>query len=1038
MFQGAGIMQSLFNMGFMGFWIAQLPGAEGGDLTPVQEPVLFLGPRFYIALIAGVVLAFAFQLLLTNLSVAAGISYLGQSSQTSSDEGADSLGTTIRKIGFGVGLWTLVTVTISLFLACFLAIKLSLLEGWDLAAILGLVIWATYFSLLVWVSSTTVGSLIGSVVNTATSGFQAIVGTAAAALGGRAIENRVVSTAEAATAAVTRELRSAIDPISVRHSVEDYLETLPLPELNLSGIRQEFERILSDPALQEAAATGGLGNVTRQTFIDLVSARSDLSKRDLNRIADQLYGAWQRVVGSRGQEAEINARLLDYLKSAHPEDLRSNQLNQKLDQLIDEARTQKLTSEGPATSGIVDQARQYAVSTLTSTLMGAVLGRTDLSDLDVESILNRLRGMASQLSEQSAALPFNTIRNDVENYLLNSYPWHLNRETINFEFRNVLYDPEANPGVVRRQLQQLSRAYFVELLNQRGDLTPARISDIADQMEAVRQDMLSQVEAAAETQKGQSVRQRVENYLASTGKPELSPEGIERDFRILLEDPETGAEALRARLSQFDRDTLVQLLSQRQDISQEEVEQRVSQLEAVRDRVIAEAEQAQEQARSAANALQTKVESYLRNTHKDELDPEGIKRDLRALLDDPQVGTAALRARLSQFDRETFVQLLSQRQDISQEEADRLVNQMEAAWYNTLHAPQVLAGKTKEQYDQTLSEIADYLRNTNREELNPEGIRQDLALLLDHPKLGATALRQRLSEVDRDTLVQLLSQRQDLSEEQVNQVIDQVLETIRRSIGAPRRWALRAQTQVRDFESGLESYLRNTEKAELNPEGIKRDLQLLINDPRVGMESLGERLSEFDRSTFVALLAQRHDITEEEANRIADQIVSVRNQVVEQIRTVQRRIQAVIDSIFARIRTYLNSLERPELNYEGIKHDLRKLFDDPQVGFDSLRDRLSQFDRGTLVAVMSSREDISEADANRIIDQVESARNTVLQRAERLQQETQRRLEAVRQKAQEQAEETRKAAATAAWWLFWTAVISSAASAGAGVVAVLD
>jgi len=39
---------------------------------------------------------------------------------------------------------------------------------------------------------------------------------------------------------------------------------------------------------------------------------------------------------------------------------------------------------------------------------------------------------------------------------------------------------------------------------------------------------------------------------------------------------------------------------------------------------------------------------------------------------------------------------------------------------------------------------------------------------------------------------------------------------------------------------------------------------------------------------------------------------------------------------------------------------------------------------------MSSREDISEADANRIIDQIEGARN-VLQRTERIQQEAQRR-----------------------------------------------
>ncbi|MFM7423723.1 MAG: MFS transporter, partial [Elainella sp.] len=106
-----------------------------------------------------------------------------------------------------------------------------------------------------------------------------------------------------------------------------------------------------------------------------------------------------------------------------------------------------------------------------------------------------------------------------------------------------------------------------------------------------------------------------------------------------------------------------------------------------------------------------------------------------------------------------------------------------------------------------------------------------------------------------------------------------------------------------------------------------------------------------------------------------------------------------------------------------------------QAGFEALRSRLSQFDRGTLVALLSSREDISEADANRIIDQVENARTSVLQRAERIQTEAQRRLEAVKAQAQHQLEETRKAAATAAWWLFSTALVSGAAAVLGGTLA---
>lgn len=1014
------------------FWIAQL-GEQGLD-SPEEASLVFSGPQFFVALISGVLLAFAFQLLLTNLSVAAGISYLGNQSDSDSDQASGSVGGTIRKIGFAVGLWTLVTVTIALFLACLLAVKLSLFDNPGLGAIVALVIWAAYFCLLVWVSSTTVGSLIGSVVNTATSGFQAIVGTATAAFGLGAVNNQVVSTAEAAAAAVRRELGSAIDPTSLRETVEDYLGDLRPPELDLQNIRGEFEKLLRDPELQSLAGSEGLRKIDRQTFVDLVRSRTDLSKREIDRIVDQLESVWRQTVGQQRQDP--NAELVDYLKSARPEDLRSNDLSSKLDQLIDQVRASRGGQEAEKSPGMVGQARSFILSTL----MGSVMGRTDLSDLDVETVLGKLQPLKDKVVEQvsgtTTGQPYNTIRADVENYLLNKYSWEMTPETIEREFRETIYDPAADPGIVRQQLEQLNREHFTDLLRQRGVFTQARIAEIVDQLERVRQEVLTTVRTAQRQEQAQTLRRQVEQYLTTTGKTEFSSETIQRDFKRLLEDPDADYPELSDRLSQFDRSTFVQLLQSRQDLTPEQMEVIVSELERVRDQVLRQSQDLQTRAQAEAQALQVRLESYLRNTDKAELSPEGIKQDLQTLLDDPQAGLSALQGRLAHFDRDTLVQLLSQRKDLSEQEVNQTIDQVEAVRNSILNAPQKLVEQAKGQYDQTTSTIADYLRNTNREELNPEGIKRDLQLLINDPKTGTSALRRRLAQMDRETLVKLLSQRQDLSEDQVNQVIDQVQLNIREVVRAPRRLANRVQARVQDFEATLESYLRNTQKAELNPEGIKRDLQLLLNDPRVGLESLGDRLSKFDRSTFVALLSQREDISEEEVNRIADQIESVQNQFVEQVRSIQRRIQSVVDGVFARIRNYLNALDRPELNYDGIKRDLRKVFDDPQAGFDALRGRLGQFDRDTLVAVLSSREDISEADANRIIDQIEGARNGVLQRAERIQQEAQRRLEAVKQQAQRQAEETRKAAANAAWWLFGTALASAAASAIAGAIAV--
>jgi nucleoid DNA-binding protein len=1018
--------------------------APAEPTTAEEAALVFSGPQFLIALVSGLVLAFAVQLLLTNLSVALGISVLGRSSHDDHDDHKSSnggLGSTIRKIGFGVGLWTLITVSIALFVACLLAVKLSLLESPGLGAIVGLVIWGAYYVVLFFFSSSTVGSLIGSIVNTATSGFQAILGTATAALGAKTVNDQVVATAEAAAAAVRRELSFDVDPGRIRSTVEDYINRLRPAQLDVSSIRRDFEDMLrNDPDLKALAGSEG-ANLDRQKFVDLVSSRTDLSKQDVDRIADQLETVWRQTVG-QAQKPDQMTQLLDYLRSTQPGQINSQEISRKLDVLIDEMRRSRQAEPQQSSQPPGGSVFQSIQDSLTP-LIGVLMGRSDLSDLSVEKILGQLKSAQQTVSTQTEKIasqvsnePYSTIRADIENYILNAYLWQMQPDAIEREFRDVIYDPAASPAVVRRELERLNRADFVDLLTSRGLLTQDQIQTVAAQLDRIRLAVISETRAIEERQAAIELRQKIETYLTLTPKAHLSADEIQRAFKALLEDADADHDTLQLRLSPYDRNTLRELLLQRQDLSIEEVEIVLDQLEKARDTALLESQNLAEQAKQRSEATWQRLQDYLRNTGKEQLNPDAIRNELQLLLHDPQAGAAALRARASRFDRDTLVQLLSQRQDLSQDQVNGVLNQVEGSWNRVRHAPQELTGAAKEQYDKVTTSLSDYLRNTGRDELNPEGIQRDLNTLFNNPQAGLYALRSRLSQVDRDTLVKLLSQRQDLSEEQVNQIIDQVQENIRRIVGAPRRLAVRTQQRVMSFESAIEDYLRNTNKAELDPEGIKRDLQLLARDPRLGLSSISDRLSRFDRSTLIALLSQRQDMTPEEAERIVGQIESVRDQILDQFRTVQYRIQAIIDNVFARIRSYLNSLQRPELNYEGIRDDVRTLFDDPQAGFEALRSRLGQFDRGTLVALLSSRRDISEADANRIIDQVEGARTSVLQRAERIQIEAQRRLEDVKRQAQRQAEETRKAAASAAWWIFATAVVSAIAAAGGGAIAV--
>ena len=71
-----------------------------------------------------------------------------------------------------------------------------------------------------------------------------------------------------------------------------------------------------------------------------------------------------------------------------------------------------------------------------------------MPDLDIEKISGSLQKIKEQATEQASKLktqvedkapqPPSTIGADVDDYLLNSQAWHLNRETIKKEFSEVI------------------------------------------------------------------------------------------------------------------------------------------------------------------------------------------------------------------------------------------------------------------------------------------------------------------------------------------------------------------------------------------------------------------------------------------------------------------------------------------------------------------------------------------------------------------------------------------------------------------------
>ena len=365
---------------------------------------------------------------------------------------------------------------------------------------------------------------------------------------------------------------------------------------------------------------------------------------------------------------------------------------------------------------------------------------------------------------------------------------------------------------------------------------------------------------------------------------------------------------------------------------------------------------------------------------------------------------------------------------------------------------EILGGETLKQ------QMRDYfgrMENT----FSPQRIRKELAKLLDSTEIEYLN-REGGEGLNENELVASIHSGGGLKPEQAKSALQSIKDAIQNlrveaasgkdrptaAVGAALRSAGMSGEQAEQAIHQVEDYLRSTGKQELNPEGIKRDLERMLHDPKGGMEALRGRLSGLDRQTITGVLSQRTDMSQEEAGRVVDTVMGT-------LQTfgiggggqaggqgggigaaVQGKVGDIKERVTGKLRDYLDSLGRPEMQYEDVKEDFQKLFENPKEGAEALVGRLKSLNQDDIKAILSSNKNISEEDADRIVNRVIEARDSVVQKADEVKREVQKRLAQAKEEALHQADEARKTVSTAAWWALLAAVVSGAAAAIGGMM----
>ncbi|MEM8805587.1 MAG: hypothetical protein AAGF01_06130 [Cyanobacteria bacterium P01_G01_bin.38] len=136
--------------------------------------------QLIFCLFAGLIIAFALQLISANLGVALGLTVLNWSpdhgdskeSKPESESGGSDLSLPITHlVGFGVAL----SLSAVLFVAALLTTEFSEIAAPRRGSIFGIILWATYWLLFAWLSSTTISSIADSILGTAVSGGRRLI-----------------------------------------------------------------------------------------------------------------------------------------------------------------------------------------------------------------------------------------------------------------------------------------------------------------------------------------------------------------------------------------------------------------------------------------------------------------------------------------------------------------------------------------------------------------------------------------------------------------------------------------------------------------------------------------------------------------------------------------------------------------------------------------------------------------------------------------------------------------------------------------------
>ncbi|WP_028980879.1 hypothetical protein [Sporocytophaga myxococcoides] len=299
-----------------------------GPNSSLLDSEMITNPNFLVTIVAGVLMALGFQFILTNLSVALGITSIGNIKQKTErflrntyldnkreryseeepDEKKESKNVASKFMSLAGG-WTLVTGAISLFLACMLAVKLSLIESNAIGFTLGLVIWAVFSMTMIYLESRALGSIISGVWGAAINAIKSGISGAGSIFSSHESQSERDSNV---VEKIKEEVYQLVEDPGMSAKFDNVIEKIR-PKFDTHQFRRELAELLNEIKIEQK---GSVSPDIRELFIKVAEKEPAFSRTDVSSL-DKIFESALSGVGLSGvsrQAGGLGSKASEYVK----------------------------------------------------------------------------------------------------------------------------------------------------------------------------------------------------------------------------------------------------------------------------------------------------------------------------------------------------------------------------------------------------------------------------------------------------------------------------------------------------------------------------------------------------------------------------------------------------------------------------------------------------------------------------------------------------------------------------------------------------